>query len=104
MHISPVVSAHWPVSEPYRHLVLSDRSLRHLFCFWLGAYGLPVEKGRRLRMARVARTCPLIPGMHVGDERHYLFDCPSFDDTRNCHSRLFDDSHGAMRLFMWHPR
>ena len=31
------------------------------------------------------------------------FDCPSFDDIRTRHSSLFDDSHGAMRLFMWHP-
>ena len=35
-------------------------------------------------------------------ERHYVFDCPSFDDIRMLHSRPFDDSHGAMRLFMWH--
>ena len=92
-----------PVSEPYYHLPLSDRSLRRLFRFRLGAHSLPVEMGRRLRMARVARVCPLCPGMHVGDERHYVFDCPSFDDIRMQHSRLFDDSHGAMRLFMWHP-
>ena len=39
---------------------------------YVGAYALPIEMGRRLRMARVARVCPLCPGMHVGDERHYV--------------------------------
>ena len=71
--------------------------------FRLGAYALPIEMGRRLRMARVARVCPLCPGMHVGDERHYVFECPAFDDIRRGFQHLFDDSHGAMRLLMWHP-
>ena len=53
-------------------------------------------------MACLARICLLCPGMHIGDERHYVFDCPSLD-IRIRHSRLSDDSHGAMRLFMWHP-
>ena len=66
------------------------------------AHSLPVEMGRRLRMARVARVCLLCLGMHVGDERHYVFDCPSFHDICIRHSRLFDDSYGAMRLLMWH--
>ena len=70
---------------------------------WLGAHTLPIEMGRRLRMALVARVCPLCPGMHVGDERHYVFECPAFHDIRLGFRHLFDDSHGAMRLFMWHP-
>ena len=39
---------------------------------------------------RVARVCP---GMHLGDERHYVYECPAVEDNRRCHSRLFDDSH-----------
>ena len=68
--------------------------------FRLGAYALPIEMGRRLRMAGVARVCP---GMRVGDERHYVFECPAFDDIRRGFQHLFDDSHGAMRLLVWHP-
>ena len=86
--------------DPPVHLPLSDRSLRGLFRFRPGARSLPVEMGRRLRMARV---CPLCPGMHVGNERLYVFDCPSFDDICVRHCRLLNDSHGAMRLFVWHP-
>ena len=33
-------------------------------------------------MAWDARVGPLCPGMHVGDERHYVFECPTFDDIR----------------------
>ena len=28
---------------------------------------------------------------------------PCFDDIRVGFRQLFDDSHGAMRLLMWHP-
>ena len=52
------------------------------FSFWLGAYTLPVEMGKMVRMAQVASLCPLCPGMHVGDEWHYGLECPAFDDTR----------------------
>ena len=61
-----------PVPEQYFQLPISDRFMRRLFRFRPGAYPLPIEMGRRLRMARVARVCPLCPGMHVGDERHYV--------------------------------
>ena len=54
-------------------------------------------------MAQVALVWPLCPGMHVGDERHYVFECPAFGDIRLGFQHLFDDSHGAMRLFVWHP-
>ena len=51
-------------------------------------------------MARVARACP---GMHVGDERHYVFERPAFDDIHRGFQHFFDGSHGAMRLLVWHP-
>lgn len=60
--------------------------------------------GRCLRTAHddIGHICPLCPGMHLGDERHGFAYCPSLGDI--CHSRLFDGSHGAMRLFMcFHP-
>ena len=67
-----------PVPEPYCQLPLSDRCMRRLFSFWHGAHTLPIEMGRSLRMARVARVCPLCPGMHVGDERQ----CNMQEDNR----------------------
>ena len=94
-----------PVPEPYFRLSISARCMRRLFCFRLGAYALPIEMGRRLRMAWDARVCPLCLlclGMHVGDERHYVLECPAFDDIHRGFQHLFDDSHEAMRLLMWH--
>ena len=49
-------------------------------------------------MAQVVRICQSCPGMHVGDERHYVFECPAFDDILRGLQHLFDDSHGAMRM------
>ena len=74
--------------------------MRRLFRLQLGAYALHIEMGRRLRMALVARICPLCPSMHVGDEMHYVFECPAFEDIRRCFHHLFDDSHGAMRCLV----
>ena len=72
-----------------------EKRLQHQLDTVLGT-GWPssIEMGRRLRMARVARVCPLCPGMHVGDERQYVFECPAFDDIRRGFQQLFDDSHG----------
>ena len=69
-----------------------------MFRFRLGAYALPIEMGRRLRMARVARVYPLCPGMRVGDERHYVLECPAFDDIRRGFQHLFDDTVRARLL------
>ena len=99
-----------PVLEPCFQLSLSDRCVRCSLHFWLDAHALPIEMGRRpptpgLCMAQVARICPVCPGMHAGDERHYLLESPAFDDIRRGFQHLFDDSHGAKRLFylfMWH--
>ena len=90
-----------PVPEPYFQLPLSDRCMRLLFRFRHGAHTLPIEM--RLRMARLARVCPGCPCMHVGNERHYIFECPAFHDICHGFQNPFDDSHGAMRLLWWHP-
>ena len=41
--------------------------------------------------------------MDCSCQRHYVFECPAFDDIRRGFQHLFDDSRGAMRLLMWHP-
>ena len=102
LSLSPWFARIGLVPEPYFQLPTSGRCMRRLFRFRLGAYALPIGMGRRLRMARVARVCPLCPGMHLGDERYHV-ECPAFDDIRRGFQNLVDDSHGAMRLLMWHP-
>ena len=56
-----------------------------------------------LSLALSLSLSPSCPGMHVGDESHCVFECPAFADIRRGFQSIFDDSHGAMRLFMWHP-
>ena len=98
-----------PVSEPYFELPLSSRNMRRLFRFRLSAHSLPIEVGRRLKgnnntpVPRFARTCPLCPGRHVGDERHLVFECPAFAHIRRQHAQIYRNSQSTMRLFMWHP-
>ena len=38
----------------------------------------------------------------LGDELHYVFDCPHFSDIRGQYPALFQDAEGCMRLFVWH--
>ena len=49
-------------------------------------------------------TCDLCNTQAVGDELHYLFDCPCFGAIRAQYSKMFQDAGGSMRLFMWHNR
>ena len=40
----------------------------------------------------------------MGDERGHDFECPVFVDIRHGFQHLYDDIHGAMRIFMWQSR
>ena len=70
--------------------------MHRLLPLLLSAHTLPIDLGRRLRMARVndiARIYPLCLGMHmhVGDERHYVFECPAVDDVLHGFQHLLYD-------------
>ena len=70
--------------------------------FRMGSHDLPVERGRFVRpaLARHMRFCTCCNAQAVGDERHYVFDCPAFPGIRA--TPLFQESAGSMKLFMWH--
>lgn len=44
---------------------------------------LPIEKGRWLGIPRNERVCKLCDKNQLGDEFHYLFSCPHFQEARN---------------------
>ena len=90
--------------EPYYELPMSITRLRALVQFRLGSHSLPVEQGRFVRpcLPRHLRRCDLCNTQAVGDELHYVFDCPRFGAIRAQYSNLFQDAEGSMRLFMWH--
>ena len=83
---------------------MSIPRLRALVQFRLGSHSLPVEQGRFVRpcLPRHLRRCDLCNTQAVGDELHYVFDCPRFGAIRAQYSNLFQDAEGSMRLFMWH--
>ena len=38
----------------------------------------------------------------LGDERHFVFDCPHFAHTRRQFRSLYQDAAGTMQCFVWH--
>ena len=43
---------------------------------------LPIEVGRWRNIIRENRICNLCNGRNLGDEFHYLFECPSLSNER----------------------
>ena len=52
--------------------------------FRMGSHALPVERGRLAKPAvpRHLRRCTLCGTRALGDERHFVFDCPHFAHIR----------------------
>ncbi len=38
----------------------------------------------------------------AGDERHYMLECPQFDDVRAQYADLLQNARDSMRNLMWH--
>ena len=75
--------------------------------FWMGSHSLPVEQGRLARpmVPRRVRTlcrCTLCSTHAIGDEQHYVFDCPHFAHICRQFRSLFQDADGAVQSFIWH--
>ena len=84
--------------EPCYDLPFSIKKLSSVLHFRMGSHALPVEQGRLGRPAvpRHLRRCTFCTTRAVGDERHYLFDCPHFGDLRSEHAQLFHEARGAI--------
>ena len=78
--------------------------LQLLMQFRMGSHALPAEQGRLARPAIPwhLRRCTLCETKALGDERHFVFDCPHFAHIR-CHfCSLYQDADGTMQWFVWH--
>ena len=86
MYISSLVHA-----APYYELPMPITKLRALLQFRLGSHALPIEQGRfsKPQVPRNLRRGSLCSTRSVGDERHYLFECPKFDDIRAQFAELY---------------
>ena len=78
--------------------------VRLLMQFRMGSHALPVEQGRLAKPAvpRHLRRCTLCGTRALGDERHFVFDCPHFAHIRRQFRSLYQDADGAMQCFVWH--
>ena len=65
---------------PYFELPMPISRVRLLMQFRMGSHALPVEQGRLAKPAvpRHLRRCTLCGTRALGDERHFVFDCPHF--------------------------
>ena len=81
--------------QSHPQLPLTERCMRCMIRYGLHDHALPFEMARRLPVARFALIWRLCPGMHVGDERHYVFECPAFHVIHCGFQHLSGDSHGA---------
>ena len=90
--------------EPYLDMPMSIFRLRLLMQFRMGSHSLPVEQGRLARpmVPRQLRRFTLCSTQAIGDERHYVFNCPHFAHVRRQFRSVFQDADGAMQSFMWH--
>jgi len=71
-----------PTFEKY--LILLDPVERINLCkFRCGSHRLPIAQGRFQGIDRNLRHCNLCTGQRLGDEFHYLFECPSMSLDRN---------------------
>ena len=62
---------------------LSDKDALTFCKFRTCNHYLPIEKGRWLNISRENRTCDLCETDGLGDEFHYLLECPALNSKRN---------------------
>ena len=62
--------------------VLADKDLKLLCKFRTGNHRLPIEIGRWQGIERHNRICTLCNSNEIGDEYHYILQCPSLNQER----------------------
>ena len=89
---------------PYFELPMPISRVQLLMQFRMGSHALPVEQGRLAKPAvpRHLRRCTLCGTRALGDERHFVFDCPHFAHIRRQFRSLYQDADGTMQCFGWH--
>lgn len=80
---------------------LSARCLRTFLRFRMGCHNLPVVLGRWERVPRAQRLCMQCDLGAVGDERHFVFECPALQNIRDHYLALFGAEIQTMQQFVW---
>ena len=68
----------------------------------MGSHGLLMEQGRLARPAIPPhlRRCALCETRALGDERHFVFECPHFANILRQFPSLYQDADGTMQCFL----
>ena len=61
---------------------LPPKLMKHFIYYRLGNNRLPIETGRWAGLDRHLRKCMLCTSNTIGDEFHYIYECPYFDFDR----------------------
>ena len=70
--------------------ILPEHLKKALFQFRIGTYILPVNNRKQLDVSRSERICRICDEGVIGDEIHFLFECPKLEDLRIKYMTLGD--------------
>ena len=70
--------------------ILPEHLKKALFQFRIGTYILPVNNRKQLDVSRSERICRICDEGVIGDEIHFLFECPKLEDLRIKYMALGD--------------
>ena len=80
-------------------LPLPARCIRQVLRFRMGCHGLPRDSGSWTQIPRADRVCTLCGPDSLGDEKHFVFECPHLQHIRDKYAHLFHCS--TMVQFFW---
>jgi hypothetical protein len=72
------------LNRPLIRVIASPLSM-----FRCGNHRLPIATGRYQGIDKEDRLCPLCSNHQIGDEFHYLFECPSMTDERHMYLKPY---------------
>ena len=91
----------WLDRPGYLFLRLGHRQTYMFVRCKLGCHGLAIVTGRWHGVPRLQRGCSRCDMSALDDERHLVFECPSFEDVRREHRQLFGQEFAFdMRRFL----
>ena len=77
---------------------LQPRAIPH----WVSRFAAGQGRLAIPAIPRHLRRCTLCKTRALGDERHFVYDCPHFAHIRRQFRSLYQDADDTMQSFVWH--